>query len=293
MNVASIMTRKVVTVDIDDSLKTIRNIFKHVEFHHILVDDGKKLVGIISDRDLIIVLSPFLGTLSENKRDTIILNKRVNQIMSRILITVDKETGIEKAGNLLLENNISCLPVISPQGSIEGIVTWKDHLKFYLKNTKINKHKESRMNSTANLPSRRTQMKISSIMTRNVVTVEMDDSIQKIRDIFNNFDFHHILVLENQKLVGVISDRNFLRTLSPFLDTPSQKQRDLATIKKRAHQIMSRTPITVDAEISIEKADNLLLENNISCLPVISPQGSVEGIVTWKDILKFHLNDTS
>ncbi len=149
MNVASIMTRKVFTVDMDDSLKTVRNIFKHVEFHHILVDDGKKLVGVISDRDLLKALSPFLDTPSENRRDIIALNKRVHQIMSRILITVDSETSIEKANNLLLENDISCLPVISHQGSVEGIVTWQDILKFYLKNTKGNKHKKGRMNSTA------------------------------------------------------------------------------------------------------------------------------------------------
>ncbi len=136
-------------------------------------------------------------------------------------------------------------------------------------------------------------MKISSIMTYNVVTVEMDDSIEIIRDIFNNFEFHHLLVLENQKLVGVISDRDFLKTLSPFLDTPSQKRRDFAILKKRVHQIMSRIPITIDAETSIEEAGNLLLENNISCLPVISPQGSVEGIVTWKDILRFNMENTS
>ncbi len=136
-------------------------------------------------------------------------------------------------------------------------------------------------------------MKISSIMTCNVVTVEMDDSIETVRDIFNNFEFHHLLVLENQKLAGVISDRDFLKTLSPFLDTPSQKRRDFAILKKKAHQIMSRTLLTIDAETSIEEAGNLLLENNISCLPVISPQGSVEGIVTWKDILKFNMENAS
>jgi acetoin utilization protein AcuB len=135
-------------------------------------------------------------------------------------------------------------------------------------------------------------MKIASIMTRRVVTVEMDDSIRTIREIFDNVKFHHILVLENQKLVGVISDRDILRALSPFLDTPSQKPCDFAILKKRAHQIMSRTPITIDAKISIEEASDLLLENNISCLPVISPQDSIEGVVTWKDILKFHLNNT-
>ncbi len=151
MNVASIMTRKVFTVDMDDSLKTVRNIFKHVEFHHILVDDGKKLVGVISDRDLLKALSPFLGTPSESRCDIVALNKRVHQIMSSIIITIDAETSIEDANNLLLENDISCLPVISHQGSVEGIVTWKDILKFYLKNTKGNKHKKDRMNSTANL----------------------------------------------------------------------------------------------------------------------------------------------
>jgi acetoin utilization protein AcuB len=151
MNVASIMTRKVFTVDMDDSLKTVRNIFKHVEFHHILVDDGKKLVGVISDRDLLKALSPFLGTRSENRDDIITLNKKVHQIMSKIIITIDAETSIEQANDLLLENNISCLPVVSQQGSVEGIVTWKDILKFYLKNTKGNKHKKGRINSTAKL----------------------------------------------------------------------------------------------------------------------------------------------
>jgi acetoin utilization protein AcuB len=121
-------------------------------------------------------------------------------------------------------------------------------------------------------------MNVASIMTRNVVTVEMDYSIQIIRDIFKNFEFHHILVLENQKLAGVISDRDLI----------DREERDTITLDKKAHEIMSRKLITVDAQTSIEKASDLLLENNISCLPVISHQGDVEGIVSWKDILNFY-----
>ncbi len=118
-------------------------------------------------------------------------------------------------------------------------------------------------------------MNVDSIMTRNVVTVGMDYTIQIIRDILKNFEFHHILVLENQKLVGVISDRDLIDS-------------DTIPIDKTAQEIMSRNLITIDVETIIEKASDLLLENNISCLPVISPQGSVEGIVSWKDILKFY-----
>ncbi len=121
------MTRRIVTVEMDDPLQIIREIFENVKFHHIMVVDGQKLAGVISDRDLI----------DREERDTITLDKKAHQIMSRKLITVDAQTSIGKASDLLLENNISCLPVISPQGSVEGIVTWKDILKFYSKNKTV------------------------------------------------------------------------------------------------------------------------------------------------------------
>jgi acetoin utilization protein AcuB len=121
-----------------------------------------------------------------------------------------------------------------------------------------------------------------------VVTVEMDDPLQTICEVFNNFEFHHILVVEDWKLVGVISDRDLLKAVNPFLDTSSEKKHGAIALDKKAHDIMSKNLITVDVETSMEKASDLLLENYISCLPVLSSQGIVEGIVTWKDILKFY-----
>ena len=97
-------------------------------------------------------------------------------------------------------------------------------------------------------------MTIASIMTRKVVTVEMDDTRLIISMIFENVKFHHLLVVENRKLVGIISDRDFLRAISPFLKTACETTRDLDTLKKSAHQIMSRNPITVYPETSIETA---------------------------------------
>ncbi len=134
-------------------------------------------------------------------------------------------------------------------------------------------------------------MNVASIMSRKVVTVEMDDPLWTISEIFENVKFHHILVLENQKLAGVISDRDFLNAISPFLHMLSERACDTDTLDRKVHQIMSREIITVNAEASIEDAASLILKNNISCLPVISPQGSVEGIVTLKDILKFLLKE--
>ncbi len=132
MNVKSIMTVEVFTVRMDDTIGTIHEILKRAEFHHLLVVENRKLVGIISDRDTLRAISPFIGKLSEHQRDISIMDRKVHQIMTRRVITIEKITSIKTAANLLLENNISCLPVTSTDGEIEGIVTWKDILGSYL-----------------------------------------------------------------------------------------------------------------------------------------------------------------
>jgi acetoin utilization protein AcuB len=117
----------------------------------------------------------------------------------------------------------------------------------------------------------------------------LDDTLETIRRIFDNFKFHHLLVLEKGKLVGVISDRDLLKWLCPGLDKLSEKPHGRMTLGMKAHQIMSHDPITIFKYGSIEKAAKLMLDHSISCLPVISTAGGIEGIVTWKDILGFYL----
>lgn len=124
MKVTSIMTRKMIMVGRDDSLKKVLALFiRHAVFNYVLVVEGRKFVGIISDRDL----------LAGEECDAITLNKKASEIMNRMPVTVDGKAGIEEAGSLLLENNISCLPVLSSEGVVEGVVTWKDILGFYMK----------------------------------------------------------------------------------------------------------------------------------------------------------------
>ncbi len=129
-------------------------------------------------------------------------------------------------------------------------------------------------------------MKLNSIMTKEVVTIDMDTSLSTICGIFDEKHFHHLLVVDNDELRGIISDRDILKALSPFLDKPCEQNRDLATLRKRAHQIMSRKPVTITDQASSEDAARLMLRENICCLPVISSDGQVVGIITWKDLLR-------
>ncbi|MEZ4273662.1 MAG: CBS domain-containing protein [Nitrospirales bacterium] len=123
-------------------------------------------------------------------------------------------------------------------------------------------------------------------MTIRVVTIEMDDSLEVVRDIFKKVRFHHLLVVDNEKLVGIISDRDMLKAVSPFVGTMSETTRDQATLNKRAHQIMSHHPVTVRSSCSLQEAAQLMLARGISCLPVTTADGEVLGMVTWKDVLR-------
>ncbi|MBA3613675.1 MAG: CBS domain-containing protein [Nitrospirales bacterium] len=123
-------------------------------------------------------------------------------------------------------------------------------------------------------------------MTTRVVTIEMDDSLEVVRDLFKKVRIHHLLVVDNQKLVGIISDRDMLKAVSPFVGTMSETTRDRATLNKRAHQIMSHHPVTVRSSCSLQEAAQLMLARGVSCLPVTTMNGEVLGIVTWKDVLR-------
>jgi acetoin utilization protein AcuB len=127
---------------------------------------------------------------------------------------------------------------------------------------------------------------VEQIMSRRVVTVSMDDTLAKAQALFNEFRFHHLLVVERERLVGVISDRDLLKASSPFTGTMNETARDLATLNKPLHQIMNRALITVDRGTSIDYAARLLIDKRISCLPIVTDDGKIEGIVSWRDLLK-------
>ncbi|MEC4726411.1 CBS domain-containing protein [Shewanella sp. D64] len=126
---------------------------------------------------------------------------------------------------------------------------------------------------------------VSQIMTGRVVTIEMDDRLVIAKEIFDNAPFHHLLVVENGELQGVLSERDFLRALSPNIGNVNETERDSDTLLKRVHQVMTRDPITTSPNKSIKDASKLLLEHGIGSLPVLD-LGQLVGIITWKDLLR-------
>ena len=132
-------------------------------------------------------------------------------------------------------------------------------------------------------------MLVTNIMSENVHCVLPTVTLRELRDIFSRVSYHHLLVVEEQKLLGVISDRDVLRASSPFLDTSEASEQDQALLKTTARDFMSTSLITVRQDTAIDTAVILLLEHSISCLPVVSDDEMIEGILTWKDMLKYYV----
>lgn len=132
-------------------------------------------------------------------------------------------------------------------------------------------------------------MLVENIMTTGITHVGPDDTVESLRDLLATAKYHHVPVVSEMKLVGILSDRDLAKMLSPFLGTEEQSQKDLALLTKSVSDIMTTDLITVDRTTTVDFASILLLENSISCLPVVDVDNKLVGLLTWKDILRYHV----
>lgn len=128
--IASIMSRALLTVSLDDTLGHIAFVLERNGIHHIIVtNEDKKVAGVISDRDVLRATSPFVGKLAERTQDLATLKVHAHQLMTRELWTTTEATTVREAADLMLKHGISCLPVVNLEGHAVGIVTWRDLLR--------------------------------------------------------------------------------------------------------------------------------------------------------------------
>ncbi len=138
---------------------------------------------------------------------------------------------------------------------------------------------------------------VGAIMSRHVVTVSMDATVKQIQQIFARYRFHHVLVTEDEtpetegaegvRAVGVISDRDLLKTISPFVGKLAERPQDVASLQRKAHQIMTRSLVSATEETAIADAALMMLNQRVTCLPVLDQEGRCIGIVTWRDLLRW------
>lgn len=132
MFVAERMTRHPITMSSSATIGEVDRMMKKYKFHRMIIVDGGKLVGYLSDRDIMRVTPSPATSLSKFEIRTLLDKLSVKDIMQQKVITVSEDATIEEAALIMYQNKVGGLPVVSEVGKVVGIITATDILKTFI-----------------------------------------------------------------------------------------------------------------------------------------------------------------
>ena len=133
-------------------------------------------------------------------------------------------------------------------------------------------------------------MLVRELMDKMVQTLTPDHRIYHAVGLMEEHGIRHIpMVDEEDKLVGIISDRDIKRQLSAAYATDEESMTDRLVMLRGLEDIMTTTVVTVTPKDTIRMAAARMLEERISAVPVVDEDLHVCGIVTTTDILRLFL----
>jgi CBS domain-containing membrane protein len=128
--VRDLMTERVYSVRPDENLARLVDLMDDIHVRHVpVVDDESVIIGLVSQRDLVREVLHGSRDLPFSELRELLKHKNVRSIMTTDIETVEPETKIEDAGQLMLDNKLGCLPVADGDRLV-GILTEADFVKF-------------------------------------------------------------------------------------------------------------------------------------------------------------------
>ena len=272
-----VIIKRTITASPNTTLLDAREILLRHNLKRLVVIDSKnKPVGMITEKDIAKTIYA-LG-------DKPIKSVKVSGFMSKKLITVKKTDTVYDCAKLMKKNHISSIIVLGKNGILEGLVTKTDLASLFL--------------THAVAP-----LKISKIMTRNVITAMPGDSLLYVESLLIHNRIARIVVQRDRIPVGIITFRDFVPAKLPYWIAQSADPKEVQEYKMKgsfdefrvnqmshllhfkAVDIMSPNPITIDADDDVGVAVLLMIRNNISGIPVVK-KSKLVGIITKTDIVK-------
>jgi CBS domain-containing protein len=143
---------------------------------------------------------------------------KARDVMVSHVITVGPELDLKAVANTLVANGISAVPVVAIDGSVVGIVSEGDLMRRAVSGAE---RKRSRwletFSSAEQLMAEFVKAhgrKAKDVMTRQVISVSPDTSLQEIADLFEKHGVKRVPVIENGRLVGIVSRANLVQALA-------------------------------------------------------------------------------
>ena len=129
-------------------------------------------------------------------------------------------------------------------------------------------------------------MLVQDWMSRNVITVNGDDAMQDATQLMKTHGIKMLPVLENGRLAGILTDRDLKRASAS--DASSLEIHELVYLlsKIKVRDVMTKKPVTVNADTTVEETARVLMAHGISGVPVLAKDGTIAGIITQTDLFK-------
>jgi len=129
-------------------------------------------------------------------------------------------------------------------------------------------------------------MLVQNWMSTNVITIDVEQSMEDAIKLMKKNDIKMLPVMKKEKLAGIVTDRDLKRAQAS--DATSLDIHELlyllSTIK--IGHVMSKNPMTIPVDFTIEEAADILLKNKISGAPVVDSKGTIVGTITKNDLFR-------
>jgi acetoin utilization protein AcuB len=135
-------------------------------------------------------------------------------------------------------------------------------------------------------------MLVKDWMTKDPITITDDTSMMKAIHLMKQNRFRRLPVMHEGRLVGIVSDRDLKEASPSKATTLDVHELYYLLAELLVKDIMTRDPIIVSPNDTVEHAAQLMLENTISGLPVVDDKGRVVGILTQSDVFRAFMHIT-
>ncbi|MCD1293426.1 transcriptional regulator [Methanocella sp. CWC-04] len=250
MNVSEITTNKFECIDIKATLQEVLPLFTNTNHPSVLVFDGKEYAGMLTEKSIV-------RSIKNLKTGIHGLVKKTPKITP--------ETTIYEAARLMVENQLKQLPVFDKK--IVGVVTNESLLSLATEGDFGKKP-------------------VSSIMSGDVITLDVEDNVGKLINVFREEGISRVPVISNGKLAGIVTMHDMLHLIKPNKTDFSEGCIGVETLPTRKiliKDMMTESVITVKPDATIKEAVDVMLKKDIQGLVIYD--GKIKGIVTRTDVL--------
>ena len=120
-------------------------------------------------------------------------------------------------------------------------------------------------------------LKVEDVMVKEVITIDDKSTVKDAADIMNRFEIGCLIVTQNGKAVGILTERDLLKRVVSQSKIPK---------RTKVEAVMSRPLIVVEPDMDLEEAARLMFKLRIKKLPVVE-NGRLAGLVTLTDLARF------